>query len=119
MQRIVRAVPVSSPEAIEELGRAIDAWPVEQRRPWLGGFGNAVEEWYFQEIAGQPHLIAVVEGDDLSTGYDRQATLDDPFFNWFRKQVMAISGVDIREVPTAASSEHLYTLSLPTEAADQ
>lgn len=111
MERVVRAVPVKSREALEEFAQKIAKRPQEERRQFLAHFGGAVEEWYYQEIDGKPHVIAVVEGEQLSQGFAKYPHLQDPFFNWFRDQVLELTGVDLREVPKAAASNFIFRLS--------
>jgi len=53
----------------------------------------------------------VAEGSNLEEGFSRYTDLQDPFFNWFSEQVLELSGVDLRQVPTAASSELILKLS--------
>lgn len=111
MERVVRAVPVSSREALQEFAQQIAKRPQEERQRFLEHFGGAVEEWYYQEIDGKPHVIAVVEGEQLSAGFAKYPSLQDPFFDWFREGVLELTGVDLREVPKAAPSEFIFRLS--------
>lgn len=111
MDRIVRAVPIKSKAALIELAKNVEQRPHTEKKRFLEYFGDAMEEWYYQEIEGKPHIIAVVEGDKLNEGFALYPTLDDPYFNWFRDQVLELSGVDLREVPKAADSEFIFKFS--------
>lgn len=110
MKRVVRAVRVKSKEALYELARKIEQRPDSERQKFVAYFGDAMEEWYYQEIDGKPYVIAVVDGSALSEGFALYPTLDDPFFNWFRDEVIELCGVDLREVPKAADSEFVFRL---------
>ena len=110
MQRIVRAVPVKSKESLTKLARASAEWPAQERQKFLSYFGDATEQWYFQEIEGKPYIIAIVEGTKLEQGFAKYPQLDDPFFNWFRDEVLEMSGVDLRQVPKAADAELIYEM---------
>ena len=111
MERVVRAVPIKSKEALLELAAEVTKRPDSEKKQFLGYFGDAVEEWYYQKIEGKPYIIAIAEGERLSEGFDKYPELDDPYFNWFREQVLELSGVDLREIPKAAESELIYRLS--------
>jgi len=115
MQRIVRAVPVKSKDALRELADKVEKQPSDIKERFLQSFGNPVEDWYYQEIEGKPYIIAVIEGATLTEGFAQYPTLDDPFFNWFRDEVLELSGVDLRIVPTAAPSEHIFQFKSNTK----
>ncbi|WDE03403.1 hypothetical protein SG34_018625 [Thalassomonas viridans] len=111
MERVVRAVPVKSKQALQAFAAQSAEWPAAEKKQFLSYFGDAVEQWYFQEIEGKPYVIAIAEGTRLSEGYAKYPDLDDPYFNWFSEQVLALCGVDLRKIPHAAESELIYTLS--------
>ena len=110
MERIVRAVPIKSKQALQDLARQIEEWPEDEKSRFLEPFGNAAEDWFYQEIDGKPFVLAVVDGESLSEGFAEYPECQDPFFCWFHKQVLELSGVDLREVPTAAPSEFVFRL---------
>jgi hypothetical protein len=94
-----------------ELARKVEERPHSEKKTFLDLFGGAIEDWYYQDIGGNPYIIAIVEGEKLEEGFGLYPTLDDPYFNWFRDEVIELCGVDLREVPTAASSEFIFRLS--------
>ncbi len=111
MPKVVRAVPIKSKEGLMNLAKGVANRPAKERKEFLALFGDGVEEWYYQEIDGKPYIIAVAEGTDLERGYSMYPELQDPFFEWFRAQVLELSDVDLREVPKAAPSEFVFKLS--------
>lgn len=123
MKQIARVVPVKSREALELLCNEIRAKSDEEKKPFFDTFGTGHERWYYQEIAGEPHLISVTEASELSAGHARYENSNDPFFVWFRDRVEELSGVDLRKTPTGATSELMLEMSnqphstMPQEAA--
>lgn len=112
MQRVVRAFPVKSKEAVLEFARAIDAWPREKKQAFFNNFGAVVETWHFQMIGDQPYVIGVADGEDLEEGFVRYASMEDEFTRWFQDEVRSLSGYDLTDAPKGPVSEFLYRLEL-------
>ncbi len=112
MQRVVRAFPVKSREAVVEFAEAVDKWPREKKQVFFDNFGHVVETWHFQLIDGRPYVIGVADGEDLEGGFERYGGMKDEFTAWFREQVLALSGYDLGETPKGPPSEFLYRLEL-------
>ena len=70
MQRIVRAIPVKSREALMAFRDAIEQRDPAEKNAFLSRFGDGVEEWYYQEIEGQAYVIAIAEGSELEAGFE-------------------------------------------------
>ncbi len=105
MEHIARVIPVKSKEALMKLAKAVGERPKAERDTFLSNFGpNTIERWYFQEIDGKPYILATAEGENLGEGFAKYPELDDPYFNWFCEEVLELSGVDLRQLPMAASS---------------
>ena len=110
MQRVVRAFPVKSREALLEFARGVDEWPDEAKQPFFDNFGGVSETWHFQMIEGKPYVIGVADGERLEQGFERYAGLKDPFSLWFKAKVLEISGADLNEEPKGPPSEMVYEL---------
>ena len=110
MQRVVRAFPVKSKEAIVKFAEEVDEWPNEKKKAFFQNFGEVTETWHFQMIEGKPYVIGVAEGTDLEKGFERYASMSDPFSTWFKDQVKEITGVDLNGAPKGPSSELVYEL---------
>ena len=111
MERIARAVPVKSKQALtdflSEYQTRIDKGDSD---PLFEGFGSGSERWYYQEIEGKPYIIAVTEGDAVTAGYDQYPHTEDEFFEWFSKSIGELSGIDLRQTPTGATSELVFEI---------
>jgi hypothetical protein len=111
MQRVVRAFPVKDKESLRQFGREIEAWSAETKRTFFSFFGSAREAWYFQEIDGKPHIIAVSEGEALNDGFVKMAQSTDEFTIWFRRRVMELSVFDLSKSPRGPASELIFEWS--------
>lgn len=111
MEEVVRAFPVKSKEAIVELAAEIDRKFTSKDKAILAEeFGLDCERWYYQEIAGKPHVIGVARGSTLELGFANWGKTKNPYATWFRAQVLEISGVDLAEKPKGPPTELLYEL---------
>ncbi|NND83140.1 MAG: hypothetical protein HKN50_11995 [Gammaproteobacteria bacterium] len=108
MDRIVRAFPVSSKEALMAMAEGVDKFSCDERKCFFDNFNGAVEDWYFQEIEGKPYVIAIVEGENLEQGFDNYAALQDEFSVWFKSQVKSLTGYDLSETPKGPTCEQVY-----------
>ncbi|MEM1081595.1 MAG: hypothetical protein AAGH65_08445 [Pseudomonadota bacterium] len=109
MTLTARAIPIASKQQLDQLIEGIRHYPDKTvRDEFINSFGGAVEHWFYQEVEGRPFLIAVIEGEDFGAGFEQYAASNQPFFLWFRQQVLDLTGVDMREVPGAATSEYVF-----------
>ena len=107
----VRLIPVSSKAAVLCFVDAVKNYPDTQaRNEFVAMFEGAIEDWYFQEVDGRSYIIAVTQGDRVSidSAFAKYKDLDQPFFNWFRDQILLLTGIDMREQPGGERSELLF-----------
>jgi hypothetical protein len=110
MDKVVRAFPIRSREGLIVVRDQIEKWDPKQKAVFYAHFPSAVvEEWYVQEIAGRPYLIAVTEGDDLQRGWANMAKATDEFTVWFRQKALELSDADLSVVPRPPGAEHVFT----------
>ena len=98
-------------ESLKQFGREIEAWSAEKKRTFFSFFVSAREAWYFQEIGGTPHIIAISEGGMLDDGFAKMAQSTDEFTVWFRSRVMELSVFDLSKSPRGPASELIFEWS--------
>ena len=108
METVARVFPIRSKQALVELGQKIDKWSVDDKREFFRLFGPSVERWYFQEIDGKPHVIAITRVDSARAGFEHLAAFTDRFTSWFRGEVLALTGVDLAANSRDPESEFIY-----------
>ncbi len=110
MALLPRVIPVASKEKLQNFIDDIRNYPnKEERDDFVNTFGGAWESWYYQELDGKPHIIAITEGNNFDAGFAQYATSEQPFFVWFRQQILELTGLDMRQNPGGATSEHIFT----------
>ena len=108
MEKVVRAFPLTSREALSKFTAGVEKYSAEDRKKFFSNFNNATEDWFYQEIDGKPYVICVAQGDDLEQGYANYDKLDDAFSLWFKAQVAELSNVDVNKTPKGPESEHVF-----------
>ena len=53
----------------------------------------------------------MIEGGDFEAGFAEYASSQQPYFLWFREQVLELTGIDMREVPGGGAAEHVFRFS--------
>jgi len=111
MERIARAIPIKSRAALddflEEYQKRIDRGDTDSL---YKGFGGGIERWYYQEIEGKPYVISATEGNKITAGYEQYLETEDEFFKWFQEEIQKLSDIDLRKVPTGATSELVFEI---------
>jgi len=112
MKMLARAYPITSRDALIAFAKAIDEWSDDGKAPFFAPFGKTGRErWFYQEIAGKPHVISVVESaSSLDRGFDAYGKANDPFTLWFREQARELTGVDLLATPKGPPAELVYEL---------
>lgn len=110
MDTIARAFPITSRDALVQMGKQIDEFSSEHKKILKTDFGLDREKWFYQEIEGNPYVIAVVRGESLEDGFKKWANTEDEFAVWFRRQVLEITGIDLTVEPKGPQSDLIYEL---------
>jgi len=108
MEKVVRAFPITSREDLMTMAKEVEEFSPDQRKTFFDNFNDGVEDWYFQEIAGKPHVICVAMGNNLEEGYANYAKLEDPFSLWFKNKVAELTNVDVNKTPKGPEVEHVF-----------
>lgn len=108
MEKVVRAFPISSREALLEMADQVASYTSEHKRAFFDNFGDATEDWFYQEIEGKPYVICVAQGDNLEAGYANYEQLNDEFSVWFKDKVAELSGVDVNKTPKGPETNHVF-----------
>lgn len=108
MEKVVRAFPITSKDELLKMAEGVTKFSVEQKKPFFDNFSDAVEDWYYQELAGKPYVIAVAQGEDLEKGFANYQQLNDEFSLWFKAQVQALTAVDLNAMAKGPESEHIF-----------
>lgn len=116
MEKVVRAFPISSKENLLKMAEGVKQFSVSQKKPFFDNFGDAEEDWFYQEIAGKPYVICVAQGDDLEQGFENYQKLQDEFSLWFKAQVQDLTAIDVNKMAKGPESEHVFCFNNQCEA---
>jgi hypothetical protein len=98
MQTIVRAFPVirGQEKAVEDLAREMTTTRAAAAAAFYRRFGVSNERWFAQYTAHGMLVIAVTEIGDrpVDVVAAQYAEAKEPFEEWFKAQVLKVSGVD-------------------------
>ncbi len=108
MEKVVRAFPITSREALMQFSEGVEAFSSSEKEGFFSNFSDAVEDWFYQEIDGKPYVICVAQGDNLEQGYENYHKLNDPFSLWFKDQVSQLTQIDVNTTPKGPESEHVF-----------
>lgn len=108
MDKVVRAFPITSHQDLLNFAQAAGEFSAQQKQPFFENFGDAIEDWFYQEFNGQPSVICVAQGPNLEQGFANYAKLDDEFSLWFKDQVATLTGVNVDESPKGPVSSHVF-----------
>ncbi|MEO8246244.1 MAG: hypothetical protein ABI622_03905 [Chloroflexota bacterium] len=69
------------------------------------GIGEA--RWYLGRVAGGELLIGVIDSGDLARALGLLSVSMDPHDLWFKRQLAAVTGVDLNESPRLEPAQEL------------
>lgn len=105
---IVRAFPVRSRAALEELARQMRERFAEARR-FYESYGVTREAWFFQRWNYGDIVIAVTEAKDpVMSRAEQYAASKEPFAAWFKQRVLDITGVDPKMEPLGPPTDQVF-----------
>lgn len=111
MALITRAFPLRRP--VEELHAFASA--LRQRSADTGQFyrhyGVSHESWHVQETPNGPWVIGVTVVDDPEEAAPRYAKASEEFDEWFKSQILYLSGVDPSTAPLGPPTTLVFTWS--------
>jgi hypothetical protein len=98
MERVVRAFPIlpGQERAAEDFARQLATTRAAEADGFYRKFGIAHESWFAQHTAQGMTVIAVTEfgARTAETAADEYAQSTEPFEQWFKSQVLKVSGID-------------------------
>lgn len=98
MQRIVRAFPVlpGQEKAVEQFAREMNTTRAGEAAAFYSKFGISRECWFAQHTAHGMMVIAITEVADrpVDVVAAEYAVSTTPFDEWFKSQVLKVSGID-------------------------
>ena len=108
MEKVVRAFPIKSRDALMRFSQGVEKFSSVEKAKFFDNFSNGVEDWFYQEIGGKPYVICVAQGENLEAGYVNYNKLDDKFSSWFKAQVVELTNIDVNKAPKGPGSEHVF-----------
>ena len=69
--------------------------------------GVTKEMWYLQQTPQGDLLVAYIESPDAASALMRFAQSQDPFDQWFKRSLAAVTGVDLNNPPPWPLSEQV------------
>ena len=73
-----------------------------ERRVGIGG-----ARWYLGQVAEGELLIGMIDSGDLARAFGLLSVSMDPHDLWFKRQLAAVTGVDLNESPHLVPAEEL------------
>jgi hypothetical protein len=64
--------------------------------------GLRAENWYMQHTGAGAHFVIQVEGPDVPASINAFTSSRDPFDQWFKEELLALTGVDLNAGPPPA-----------------
>ncbi len=117
MSLVVRAFPVL--EGKESLARAFAKSLATDRAADIAQFytlfGVKSESWHIQETPTGFWIIAVTEIDEPAKRAEQFSASHAEFDEWFKAQVLALSGIDSTTQPLGPSTEEIFIWPAPPD----
>ena len=108
MSLIVRAFPLRShPSDHEAFATALTERKVEADA-FYRQYGVSHESWHVQETPEGNWVIVVTAVDDAAQAAARYAGSSAAFDSWFKKQVLALTGIDVCQQPLGPPTTQVF-----------
>ncbi|HEV7768904.1 MAG TPA: hypothetical protein VGQ76_28175 [Thermoanaerobaculia bacterium] len=120
MAFVVRAFPVRDRSGVDAFLRALSDRETEARA-FYNDLGVRRETWFYQKKSdGNGYVIGVTDvAEPIESKAAQYAEASDPFSNWFKAHIYALSGIDPDVVPLGPVTEIVHDStngSLPLSA---
>ncbi len=108
MSLIVRAFPLRAhPRDLEAFATALRERKAEADA-FYRQYGVSHESWHVQETPEGNWVIAVTAVDDAAQAAVRYAGSSAAFDSWFKKQVLALTGIDVCVQPLGPPTTQVF-----------
>ena len=109
MHLVVRAFPVlpSKEQDVEAFARQLAGPRQAEAREFYRSIGVTRETWHFQPGSFESQVI-VTEVEDVEPAAKAYADAQQPFYRWFKEQVLRISAIDPNVDPLGPPSTQVF-----------
>ena len=111
MDHICLALPVLSgkSEAARSFFKQLDTnrraeFDASERR-----IGISKELWYLAKLPAGDHVIGYMETNDFNRAFQSFVASRDPFDQWFKEQMLAVTGLDLNNPPANMTPPELLS----------
>ncbi len=113
MSLVVRAFPVleGKESVVRSFAKSLATDRAREAAQFYARFGVRYESWHLQETPSGLWVIAVTDVDAPTERAEQYLSSSHEFDEWFKAQVLALSGVDPTTQPLGPPTEEIFAFS--------